>query len=105
MMGEGPLPRIALISAHTSPLAALGGRETGGMNVYVRETAVELARLGHEVDVFTRDDGTAPTIERPAPGVRVVALEAGPRAPLEKEDLPEHLPGFLNALRAFRERE
>ena len=97
--------RIALISAHTSPLATLGGRETGGMNVYVRETAAELACLGYAVDVFTRDDGTTPMIERPAPGVRVIALEAGPRAPLEKEELPEHLPGFLNALRAFREQE
>jgi D-inositol-3-phosphate glycosyltransferase len=103
--GPCPRPRIALISAHTSPLATLGGRETGGMNVYVRETAVELARLGHAVDVFTRDDGSMPVIQSPAPGVRVIALEAGPRAPVEKEDLPQHLPGFLNALRAFRERE
>ena len=100
-----PLPRVALISAHTSPLAALGGRETGGMNVYVRESAVELARLGYRVDVFTRDDSTMPAVEALAPGARVIALEAGPRAPLEKEQVPEHLPGFLNALRAFRERE
>lgn len=100
-----PRPHIALISAHTSPLATLGGRETGGMNVYVRETATELARFGHAVDVFTRDDGTMPQVQAPAPGVRVIALEAGPRAPVEKEDLPQHLPGFLNALRSFRERE
>ncbi|MGD9891493.1 MAG: glycosyltransferase [Dehalococcoidia bacterium] len=100
-----PRPRIALISAHTSPLATIGGRQTGGMNVYVRETAAELARLGHAVDVFTRDDGSMPAIQSPASGVRVIALEAGPCAPVEKEDLPQHLPGFLNALRAFRERE
>jgi D-inositol-3-phosphate glycosyltransferase len=97
--------RIALVSFHTSPLASLGGRETGGMNVYVRESAAELARLGCAVDVFTRDDGTLAPIERPAPGVRVIALEAGPRARVEKNDLPEHLPGFLNALRSFRQRE
>src|SRR5215207_5825035 len=97
--------RVALISVHTSPLATLGGRETGGMNVYVRESAAELARLGYAVDVFTRDDGTMPRVQAAAPGVRVIALEAGPRAPVEKEELPEHLPGFLNALRAFRERE
>jgi D-inositol-3-phosphate glycosyltransferase len=117
-------PRIAVISAHTSPLAALGGRETGGMNVYVRESAAELARLGYNVDIFTRDDGSMPAIQyvswqseqgdslndggpraAPVPEVRVIALEAGPRAPIEKEEQPEHLPGFLNALRAFRERE
>ena len=46
--------RIAQVSAHTSPLAPLGGRETGGMNVYVLELSRELARLGYEVDIFTR---------------------------------------------------
>ena len=49
--------RIAMVSAHTSPLAPLGGRETGGMNVYVLELSRELARLGYEVDIFTRRDG------------------------------------------------
>jgi len=28
---------IAMISYHTCPLAVLGGKHTGGMNVYVRE--------------------------------------------------------------------
>src|SRR5215207_7640115 len=97
--------RVALISVHTSPLATLGGRETGGMNVYVRESAAELARLGYAVDVFTRDDGSMAPVQEPAAGVRVIALEAGPRAPVEKEELPDHLPGFLNAVRVFRERE
>jgi D-inositol-3-phosphate glycosyltransferase len=104
-MSDSLPPRIAVISLHTSPLATLGGREAGGMNVYVRETAAELARLGHVVDVFTRDTGSTPAVQEPAPGVRVIALEAGPRVPLGKEQQVEHLPGFLNALRAFRERE
>ena len=46
--------RVAMLSVHTCPLAALGGKETGGMNVYVRELARELGRMGVEVDVFTR---------------------------------------------------
>ena len=29
---------LAVLSMHTSPLAPLGGRETGGMNVYILET-------------------------------------------------------------------
>ena len=29
--------RIAMLSVHTCPLAMLGGKETGGMNVYVRD--------------------------------------------------------------------
>jgi len=28
---------IAMISYHTCPLATLGGKDTGGMNVYVAE--------------------------------------------------------------------
>ena len=46
--------RVAILSVHTCPLAAPGGKETGGMNVYVRETARELCRMGAHVDVFTR---------------------------------------------------
>ena len=54
--------RIAIISYHTSPLASLGGAETGGLNVYVRELAAELAERGHTVDVFTRrTDTESPT--------------------------------------------
>ena len=46
--------RVAMLSVHTCPLAALGGKETGGMNVYVREVSRELGRMGVGVDVFTR---------------------------------------------------
>ena len=46
--------RIAMLSVHTSPLAMLGGKKTGGMNVYVRDLSAELGRMGLTVDVFTR---------------------------------------------------
>ena len=45
---------IAMISYHTCPLATLGGKDTGGMNVYVREVTRQLGRRGVHVDVFTR---------------------------------------------------
>ncbi len=48
------MKRIGVISVHTCPLAALRGKETGGVNVYVREVARHRGRLGLEVDVFTR---------------------------------------------------
>lgn len=99
------LTSVAMISMHTSPLASLGGRETGGMNVYVRETGLELARLGHPVDIFTRDDGSMPPVQSPAPGLRVIALPAGPRARVEKEEQIALLPEFLAALRRFRQRD
>ena len=46
--------RIAMLSYHTCPLATLGGKDTGGMNVYVRELTRQLGQMGIHVDVFTR---------------------------------------------------
>jgi D-inositol-3-phosphate glycosyltransferase len=57
-----------MLSVHTCPLATLGGKETGGMNVYVRDLSRELARQGHQVDIFTRSqDPCVPTLQ-PQPG-------------------------------------
>jgi D-inositol-3-phosphate glycosyltransferase len=93
--------RIAQISLHTSPLAPLGGRETGGMNVYVLELSRELARLGYEVDIFTRLDGDLPRVEAIEDRLRLVRLEAGPAEPLEKESLVRFLPAFVRSMQAF----
>src|SRR5207244_12385253 len=104
--GERMSLRVAMLSVHTCPLAALGGKETGGMNVYVRELARELGRMGLAVDVFTRSQD--PTIERVvqlAPGVRVVHLPAGPEAPMPREDIYRHLDQFVNALDLWRLRD
>ena len=95
--------RIAQVSAHTSPLAPLGGRETGGMNVYVLELSTELARLGYEVDIFTRRDGELPRIEEVAPRLRLVRIDAGPAEPIEKEEIVRHLPEFHENMRRFAE--
>jgi len=40
-----------MLSVHTCPLATLGGKETGGMNVYVRDLSRELGRRGFLVGV------------------------------------------------------
>ena len=100
------LPRIAMISMHTSPLAALGGRETGGMNVYVREVASELGARGIEVDVFTRRDAPGlPEVAAMAPGVRLVQVDAGPAVRIEKEEMPGLTAAFASGVEAFGERE
>ncbi len=93
--------RIAQVSAHTSPLAPLGGRETGGMNVYVLELSRELARLGYEVDIFTRRDGDLPRVEQVAANLRLVRLDAGPAEPVEKEEIVACLPEFARDMRRF----
>ena len=42
---------VCMLSVHTCPLAMLGGKETGGMNVYVRDLTIELGRRGLSSDV------------------------------------------------------
>ncbi len=84
-----------MLSAHTCPLAVLGGWETGGMNVYVREVSRELGRRGVNVDVFTRrQDPSTPRIVEMGPGARVIHLEAGPIRHLDKYEALEYLSEF-----------
>src|SRR3954471_3980448 len=79
---------IALISEHASPLAAVGGIDAGGQNIYVAQIARQLARLGYQVDVFTRrDSARLPEIVEYAPGVRVVNVPAGPAQYVRKEEM------------------
>ncbi|MEX2224197.1 MAG: glycosyltransferase [Candidatus Rokuibacteriota bacterium] len=93
---------VAILSVHTCPLAALGGKETGGMNVYVRQTARELGRMGVHVDVFTRSqNATIPRIVELGPGARVVHLPTGPEAPMPREALHRHLDQFAAGVEEF----
>ncbi len=95
--------RIAVLSVHTCPLATLGGKETGGMNVYVRELARELARRGKQIDVFTRAvDPTIAPVRELGPNARVIHIQAGPVAPYDKNRIFEHLPEFTARVDAFR---
>lgn len=65
------------------------------MNVYVLQTALQLARRGVEVEVFTRatSSADAPTVAV-APGVLVRNVVAGPFEGLDKYDLPTQLCAF-----------
>lgn len=98
--------RVAMITVHTCPLARLGSRETGGMNVYIRELSRHLGEAGIGVDVFTRRQATDVS-EQVAFGTnaRVVHLDAGPRRPMDKYRVLDHLPEFAANVRAFQERE
>ena len=70
--------RVAVLSVHTCPLAPLGGWETGGMNVYVRELCRGLGRLGVMTDVFTRrQDPDVPTVVELGDRARVIHVDAG----------------------------
>ena len=53
--------RVAMISMHTSPLEQPGTGDAGGMNVYVHNTATQLARKGTTVDAVSYTHLTLPT--------------------------------------------
>lgn len=91
--------RVAMLSVHTSPLARIGGPSAGGMNVYVRELARELARRGARVDIFTRqEEADAPQVAVAEPGVRVIALPCGPFGPQAKIAFAPYLSEFAAAV-------
>jgi len=89
--------RIAMISYHTCPLATLGGKDTGGMNVYVRELAKQLGRIGIGVDVFTRsqDEHVPHVVHDLGYGNRVFHVPAGPEQPLQKKEMADYIPEFV----------
>lgn len=91
--------RIALISDHASPLAVLGGVDSGGQNVYVAHLAKNLVELGYEIDIFTRcDDAELPEVVDTSDGYRVINVPAGPRQFVPKEQLLQHMPAFTDFL-------
>ena len=94
---------VAMLSYHTCPLATLGGKDTGGMNVYVRDLTLELGRMGIHVDVFTRsqDEHVPHVLHDLGFGNRVVHVPAGPEHPLPKWKLPEHIPQFVEGIKKF----
>ncbi|HLF72386.1 MAG TPA: glycosyltransferase [Dehalococcoidia bacterium] len=104
-MNEAPL-RIAVISAHTSPLSRPGGNKTGGLNVYVLELAHQLAARGCAVDIFSRlTSNDTPEVTQLAPGVRAVHLRTGPARSLSPERTYEHVDAFSDALIDFARRD
>ncbi|WP_427018905.1 D-inositol-3-phosphate glycosyltransferase [Pseudarthrobacter sp. P1] len=93
--------RVAMLSLHTSPLDQPGGGDAGGMNVYVRALALELAASGVAVEIFTRrvDPGQPDAVEL-GPGVLVHHVTAGPAHKVSKERLPLLVPQLADAVSA-----
>lgn len=101
------IKRVAMLSAHTSPLEQPGDGDAGGMNVYVLELSRQLAARGIEVEIFTRATSRhQPTVVAAEPGILVHHVAAGPFEGLQKNDLPSQLCSFVrDVLRAEVERE
>ncbi len=96
------IKRVAMLSVHTSPLATLGGKETGGMNVYVRDLGQEFSRRGIAVDVYTRSQNPdAPRLAELGEHGRVINIKAGPEQPYNKNKIYNHLPEFVANVKAY----
>jgi glycosyltransferase involved in cell wall biosynthesis len=91
--------RIAMVSEHASPLAALGGVDAGGQNVHVAALSGALADRGHQVTVYTRrDDPAVASRVHVRPGVDVVHVDAGPATHISKDELLPHMGDFASFL-------
>jgi D-inositol-3-phosphate glycosyltransferase len=87
--------KITMVSEHASPLATIGGVDSGGQNVHVAALSEALAQRGHEVSVYTRrDDVDLPDRVELAPGVVVEHVPAGPPAEVPKDELLPYMAEF-----------
>lgn len=95
---------VAMLSIHTSPLAMPGQtKDAGGMNVYMRKLADELGKRNIPVDIYTRwTDEYTPRVVQCSPNVRVIHIQAGPLAPIHKNDLYRYVPAFAQHIEDFR---
>ena len=104
-IGAGPGDTIAFLSLHASPLARLGQRENGGLNVYVRSVCEELGARGVHTDVFVRrTDPDEPAEQAMGPRSRVIAVNAGPARRLSKRQLPSTRDEYLRGVGFFMQR-
>lgn len=97
---------IAMLSIHSSPLGAMGTKDTGGMSVVVTETARELGNLGNTVDIYTAAGNrhSKPVIPLDT-NVRLIHLDTGARRDVPKGELFHHLPPIYEALNNFMAHE
>jgi D-inositol-3-phosphate glycosyltransferase len=95
--------KICAISYHSCPYTLLGGEDTGGMSVYLKEIASTLSAFpGTKVDIFTRArDAQVCGIKNVSSSVRVIYLKAGPLRTVGRNEVQNHLPEFINNLKEF----
>ncbi len=98
--------RIAMLSVHSCPVGTPGAKDTGGMNVYIRELAGALGKQGHSVDIFTRvHDLKDPQIVDLGQNARLIHLKAGEDEEINKLAVYAYLPDFACNVENFRKHE
>lgn len=105
-MSSNNYRKIALISVHGDPAIDIGKEEAGGQNVYVRKIGEALARLGWQVDMFTRrsSEDQAAIVEH-SPNCRTIRLDAGARKFIKRQQIYQYLPEFVAAFLEFQSQQ
>jgi mannosylfructose-phosphate synthase len=86
-----------MVSLHgyVSAAAEIGRPDTGGQVVYVLRLSECLARMGFQVDIFTRRFEDQPEIETVGEGTRIVRIPAGGQRLIRKEWMHEVVPQWV----------
>ena len=94
---------IAFLSIHSCPVANPDEQNVGGMNVYVRNIALFLGKLGIKVDIYTRvHDDKDPIIVSVSENVRVIHLRLG-SPDVNKKELINYITDYLDEIKKFIE--
>ncbi|HAX75918.1 MAG TPA: glycoside hydrolase [Cyanobacteria bacterium UBA11372] len=97
---------IALISVDGDPSIEIGQEEAGGQNVYVRQVGLALAKQGWCVDMLTRrSSASQAAIVQHTPNCRTIRLPAGPTEFMNRDELFDYMPEFVQAFLAFQKQE
>ena len=90
---------LDMLSVHTCPLTTLGGKKTGGMNVYIKELTRTLGDHGVSVDIFTRcEDVHADTVKQLGSKGQVIHIPSGPPKTLDPLSIYPHLDEFVDGV-------
>lgn len=101
---QGRLLNIAMFSVHSCPMWQPGNKDTGGMNVYIKELSKVLGEKGHTVDIYTRaHDPRDEQVEQIYKNVRLIHIKAGAIENVEKHAQYNHLGEFVDNLERFRQ--
>ncbi len=93
--------KIALISVHGDPKLQAGGKDAGGMNIYIREVVEKLTNSNVEVDIFTRDHNRKNEIEDHFTNLNVNYIKAG-KSSIDKVGIFDHIDQFVEGVDNFK---
>lgn len=103
-MNKTTQKRIALISVHGDPAIEIGKEEAGGQNVYVRHVGEALAKLGWQVDMFTRKASAQQArIVEHSPNCRTIRLTAGPEEFVPRDNIFGYASDFVKEFLKFQQ--